>query len=113
MKKILLFFYPFLFIYDLFLSKINNRHIISNKSYYVMRYLYVYSNGLFLFLISVFLKGFKTNIPSSKYENFNKHNILNSKIIEEISKSIFKTQIDNQEVLNEYVKFEDENINFE
>lgn len=113
MKKILLLFYPFLFIYDLFLSKINNRHIISNKSYYVMRYLYICSNGLFLFLISVFLKGFKTNIPSSKYENFDKHNILNSKSVEEISKSIFKIQIDNQEVLKEYVKFKDKNIDYD
>jgi len=78
-----------------------------------MRYLYICSNGLFLFLISVFLKGFKTNIPSSKYENFDKHNILNSKSVEEISKSIFKIQIDNQEVLKEYVKFKDKNIDYD
>lgn len=105
MNKILYIFLPIIFLYDLILSKFSRYHRISHKSYILMRYLYKYSDGIILFLISFFLKGFKSKLPSSASKTYSKHKILDSLASDKILKSVFNSPIINDSIYGEKLKF--------
>ena len=92
------------FFYEMTLSKKDNFYKTSEKTYHIMRYLYKFSDGLFLYFISKYLN--KKSKPPSYFKN-------NFKFLEKIKKDetrvlideLFKMRISNPIIKDEKIKF--------
>lgn len=113
MIKAFYVFLPLIFFYDLVLSKLSKSHKISNKSYILMRYLYKYSDGIILYLISFFLKGLKTKLPHTFSKTFVKHRILDEISSDQILKTMFDIPIINTSINGEKLKLYNANKNLD
>ena len=104
MRIVLIIISPIIFFYDLLASKFSNKHIISNRTYLLMRYLYKYFGGFFIQFISYFLSGIKSKLPSNFSKTFSRHKVIDRLECEKISKAILRTSIINKPIADQKLK---------
>lgn len=100
-----LFSLVFTFLKEVIANKKNILSETSEKSYYVMRYLYKYSDGILIYLISKFinLKNKSSFTFRKSYDSFPK---IEQKIVNKLKDEIFDMRISNELIKFEKIKIQ-------
>jgi hypothetical protein len=99
-----------LFLIEINKSKKNFSFKISEKSYQLMRYLFLISDGILLYILSKFLINDKIKKPSDFKKGYTYCNVINSQGARELLNEICNMRLSNEQIKNEFLK---KDINFE